>query len=83
MVTERRAIIFRKGWSVHVQSFETLACSGFERVTAGAPSGSIIFQCQRHTRSPKEIGFIGLASYAEAENALREMIRRTQPQPTT
>jgi hypothetical protein len=81
VVADRRAVIFHKKWRVHIQSFEARGFEGFERESQGGTSGSIIFR-RLYIRRAKgstrvdEIGFLNLASYAEAETALREMMRR-------
>jgi len=80
VVTEKGAIIFEKVWSLKIQSFDASGFGGFERVSRGDREGDILFQrnIERRGRntSVSEVGFLGLRDYAEAEAALREMMKR-------
>jgi len=78
MVTPKRAIIFEKIWSLKIQSFDASSFGGFERVSSGGISGDVVFQrsierCGKGT-SVTEVGFLGLADFREAEDALRKMM---------
>jgi hypothetical protein len=78
VVTERRAVIFEKKFKLNIQSFPRLSVVGYDRVSSGGASGSIIFQriANRSVRGTriKEIGFIGLPDYAGAEQALNKLV---------
>jgi hypothetical protein len=79
VVTERRAVIFEKKLKLKIQSFSRSAVSAYERVSSGGPGGNIIFQriADRGGRGAtrvKEIGFIGLPEYSEAEQALNKLL---------
>ena len=78
VVTERRAIIFEKVWSLKIQSFDASGFGGFERVSRGDGNGDILFQRTIERRGKNtditEIGFIGLRDVSEAEQALRTMM---------
>jgi hypothetical protein len=80
VVTEQSAIIFEKPLLLKIQSFDASGFGGFERVSRGDGEGDILFQrtIERRGRGGTEItevGFIGLLDYAEAERALRSMIK--------
>lgn len=75
VVTDKRAVIFEKLFKVNIRSFSPLVVSGFERVSRGGPEGDIIFMRVPHRTSKgrtkiTEIGFLGLADYARAEQAI-------------
>jgi hypothetical protein len=73
-----RAIIFERVWGIKIQSFDSSGLGGFERVSRGDASGDVIFQRTIERRgkgtSVTEVGFIGLADFAEAEKALKTMM---------
>src|SRR4051812_46937561 len=77
VVTDRRAIIFEKVWSLKIQSFDAAAFEGFERVSRGGNAGDIIFQRKIERRgrgtNVSEVGFLGVAEFRKAEEALRIM----------
>jgi hypothetical protein len=81
VVTERRAIIFEKTFQLKIRSFNATLLTGYERVSTGGRSGSIIFQrtIERSGRGTKtvEVGFIGLPDYAPAEQALDKLASRS------
>jgi hypothetical protein len=78
VVTERRAVIFEQSRRFRVHSFDLSGFGGFERVTHGGGTSDILFQRMIERRrkgvSVMEVGFIGLEKWAEAEDALREMM---------
>ncbi len=78
VVTERSAIIFEQTWSLKIQSFDVSGFGGFERVSRGERGGDILFQRKIERRGKgtrvSEVGFLGLADYTDAEQALRAMM---------
>jgi hypothetical protein len=77
-VTERRAIIFEKRFRLRIRSFPASAVANYERSSAGGRSGKIVFskgmEPGRRGTWPQETGFIGLADYAPAEQALNKLL---------
>lgn len=80
-VTDKRAVIFRKNWKLHLHSYPAAQFDGYERESNGNSQGSIVFQRwaepgARGKRDVKEIGFLAIADVAGAERALEEMLGR-------
>lgn len=78
VVTDRRAVIFEKGFKLTIRSFPKSSLAHYGRVSGGGTQGDIIFQ-RVETRSGKttqlkEIGFIGLRDYRGAEQALETLV---------
>ncbi len=85
VVTDRRAVIFEKVWSLKIHSFDSSAFDGFERISRGDDRGDLIFRRTIERRgkgtSVTEEGFIGLLNFREAEAALHEMLAKSERKP--
>lgn len=84
VVTDKRAVIFEKPFSLKIQSFSSFVASGFDRVSSGGPGGDIILMRVPRTTGKgrtiiKEIGFIGLSDCASAESAIKKMSTSQNP----
>ena len=83
VVTERRAVIFGRTWRTEIRSFDGMALLRCKVLTRGGRAGSIVFKRTYYPsdatfgasdRAWGDEGFLGLADYLPAQQALRHLI---------
>ena len=82
VLTDKRAIIFEKLFTTKITSIHHEALSGFERVSYDDKQGDLVFRRtitgSGKSRREEIVGFLGLASFREAEACVWKLLENNQ-----
>ncbi len=85
VITNKRALIFRRFPSLLIHSFSAKSLSNYERLSNAGTTGNLIFKRivkgkGRHGDAVEELGFFSVRDYRSAEKAI-ERVLANNPEP--